>query len=156
MDAVLAAVEASGLATALRFSRWGYAAVNTAHVLGVALLVGSAVPLALRLLGLWRGVPLAGVAAILSPMAAAGLTLAILTGLLLFATRATEYGDMPLLWLKLALIAIGAVSAMAAHLAWGWRLERAPPARRAPTGGISLAAWLGALTAGRLIAFVAG
>ena len=61
VDAVLAAVEASGLATALRFSRgWGYAAVNTAHVLGVALLVGAAVPLALRLLGLWRGVPLAG------------------------------------------------------------------------------------------------
>jgi len=57
VDAALAALEGTALAQALRVSRWGCAAVNAGHVLGVALLVGAIVPLNLRLLGLWRGVP---------------------------------------------------------------------------------------------------
>lgn len=156
MEALLDAVAASAPATALRFSRWSYAAVNTAHVLGVALLVGAAVPLALRLLGLWAATPRAAVVRILSPVAATGLALAAASGVLLFATRAPEYADLPLFWLKLALAATAAVSALATHAAGGWRLDGASPRRLAVAGAISLACWTAALIAGRLIAFVAG
>ncbi|HEX2479362.1 MAG TPA: hypothetical protein VHK45_08790, partial [Geminicoccaceae bacterium] len=58
MESVLDALVASAPAQWLRFSRWGYAAVNTTHVLGIALLVGAILPLDLRLLGLWRSVTL--------------------------------------------------------------------------------------------------
>ena len=53
-----AALEATALATGLRNSVWSYPLVNAAHILGVALLVGSIVPLDLRLLGAWRSAPL--------------------------------------------------------------------------------------------------
>jgi hypothetical protein len=57
VEALLAAVESTALAEYLRGARWSYAAVNGIHVFGIALLVGAIVPLDLRLLGLWRGVP---------------------------------------------------------------------------------------------------
>ena len=135
MEGFFGFLEALAPVQALRFSRWGYAAVNTGHVLAIALLVGGSVPLALRLLGFWPAVPRAAVARLLSATAGAGLVLALLTGSLLFATRATEYAANPAFQFKIALVTLGAVSTI---------LGRKPPwaghggggrCRRAPGGG---------------------
>ncbi len=155
MAEALAALEGSDVATWLRYSRWGYAAVNTAHVLGIALLVGAILPLDLRLLGLWPSVPCDALVRVLAPTAAAGLLLAATAGLLLFSVRASEYAALPLLWVKLVLVATGASAALAHHLRYGALLQRAGPRQLAWTGAVSMACWLGALVAGRLIAFVA-
>jgi hypothetical protein len=96
VDAVLDALVASAPAQWLRFSRWGYAAVNTTHVLGIALLVGAILPLDLRLLGFWRSVGLESLARVLVPVAATGLCLAIATGAFLFIMRADEYAAINL------------------------------------------------------------
>jgi len=154
MDALLAALEATALAEAMRVSRWGYAAVNTGHVLGIALLVGAILPLDLRLLGAWGGVPLEAVARVLVPVAAAGLTLALVTGSLLFLARPGDYATLSLFRLKLVLVAAGAISALALHATHGFLLGDASPARARLAGATSLACWLGALVAGRLLAFV--
>lgn len=156
MEGLLAALESLPPVEALRFSRWSYAAVNTGHVLGIALLVGGTVPLSLRLLGFWPDAARTGVVRLLAATAGAGLALAVLTGLLLFATRAVDYAGHPLLPIKLVLIAIGAASAILAHRRYGWMLENAPPGFLRRTGAISLTAWLGTLVLGRLIAFTAG
>ena len=66
-------------------SRWGYAAVNTLHILGIALLVGSIIPFNLHVLGLWRNVPRIMLARVLVPVAATGLVLAVIAGSLLFS-----------------------------------------------------------------------
>ena len=154
MESVFAALEATGVAQALRFSRWGYAAVNTAHVLGIALLVGASVSLNLRLLGLWRErLETAAVVPLLSSVAAAGLALAAIAGVLLFSVRATEYAVLPVLWVKLGLVAAGAASALLAHIAYGRDLSGAGRAARVRVAAMSLACWLGALVSGRLIAF---
>ena len=73
---------------ALRASRWDYPLVNAGHIAGIALLVGAIVPLALRLLGAWRSVPLDLLARVLQPVALAGLALAVLCGFLMFAVSA--------------------------------------------------------------------
>jgi hypothetical protein len=156
MEALLAAVEGTAVAELLRVSRWGYAAVNTAHVLGIALLVGSVVPLDLRLLGLWPGVPRASLVRVLAPVAGAGLALAVLAGLLLFSVRAREYAGVGFLQAKLALVIAGTGSALAAHRAHGLALEGASDARLRAHALVSLACWLGALLCGRLIAFAEG
>ena len=88
MVGLLAGLAASAVAQHLRSARWEYAAANTAHVLGIALLVGAILPLDLRLLGVWRSVPHQDLARVLVPVAAAGLALAATAGILLFATRA--------------------------------------------------------------------
>ena len=152
MDAVLEALGGSALAQWLRFSRWGYAAVNTAHVLGIALLVGAILPLNLRLIGVWRSVPLEPLTRVLLPVAATGLVLAMGTGALLFITRATEYAALDLFFVKLALIATGAIHAVSLHRGPGFL--NASPARLRITGATSLSLWLAVLICGRMLAFV--
>ena len=84
-----------------------YPLVNTAHILGVALLIGSVVPLDLRLLGLWGSIPLAPLWAVLTRTAAIGLGLAIIFGTLLFITRATEYAGSNIFIAKMILVLLG-------------------------------------------------
>lgn len=153
MEALLAGLEATPVAAGLRVSRWGYAAVSAGHVLGIALLVGAIVPLDLRLLGAWRSVPHPVLARVLVPAAAAGLALAVGTGLLLFSVRAAGYAALPVLQAKLVLVAAGAGAAIAVHARHGLELRQAPGGRLAGHALLSLCCWLGALACGRLIAF---
>ena len=153
MEVLFAALEGTAPAQALRVSRWGYAAVNTAHVFAVALLIGAVVPLNLRLLGVWRGISREAVVRMLAPVAASGLTLALLTGPLLFSVRAREYGGIEFLQIKLAFIAVGVLSALALCRAHGFLLEDAPRPRLVRHAILSTVCWLGALVCGRLIAF---
>lgn len=157
MDGLLAALETSAVAQGLRTSRWGYAGINALHILGIALLVGSVVPLNLRLLGLWRErVPRETAVRLLVPVAAAGLALAVAAGLLLFSIRAREYSNVAFLQAKLALVVIGTAAALVAHLRHGFLLASAPAARLRVHAFVSLGCWIGALACGRLIAFAGG
>ncbi len=153
MDALLAALEGTAVAEHLRVSRWGYAAVNTAHILGIGLLVGSTVTLNLRFLGLWSGVPRRLLVRVLVPVAATGLGVALVAGLLLFSVRAQEYAGIGFLQTKLVLVAAGVLSAADLHRAYGFTLEGASDRRLAVHAVISMLCWPGALACGRLIAF---
>ncbi len=153
MESLFAALEGTALAEALRGSRWLYAGVNAAHILAIALLIGSVVPLNLRLLGLWRGISREAAVRLLAPVAASGLVLALLTGPLLFAVRAREYGAVGFLQLKLVFIAVAVLSALALCRRHGLLLKDAPRARLAGHAVLSMVCWLGALVCGRLIAF---
>lgn len=153
MESLFAALESSGVATYLRSARWGYAAVNATHILGIALLIGAILPLDLRLLGLWRGVERSGLLRVLVPTAAAGLVLSASAGLLLFSVRASDYAALTVFQLKLALIAVGTLSALWAHFRNGFLLETASDLRLRLHAAVSILCWLGALACGRLIAF---
>jgi hypothetical protein len=155
VDWLLASLEATSIAQYLRTSRWAYAAVSGAHVLGIALLVGSIMPLNLRLLGFWPSVRLSALARVLVPVAASGLALAIVAGLLLFSVRAREYGDLGVLWTKVGLIGLGIVAALELHRVHGLTLASASRPRLVAHAVVSTTCWIGALICGRLIAFVA-
>ncbi|MEX2643938.1 MAG: hypothetical protein WD270_10815 [Acetobacterales bacterium] len=148
----LSALEASALATALRGSTWTYPLVNAGHVLGIALLFGSVVPLDLRLLGLWRGVPPEIAARMLVPVAAAGFALAATTGTLLFVSAAGDYAASWLFRLKLAVLAAALGNVLLFLLA-------RPAADTEPTPGqrgsalASLTLWAGVIVAGRLVGY---
>lgn len=152
MEAVASAVEGLALTEWLRFSRWGYATVNAVHVFGIALLVGAIVPLDLRLLGFWSSIELDPLYRILSRVAATGLAVAIASGLLLFAVRASEYAALDLFLTKITLVGAGAIFAVTVHLAVD--LPRLALARRHLVGAISLLLWPTVLVCGRLLAFV--
>ena len=131
---------------------WLYAGVNTLHVLGIALLVGAITVLDLRLLGMWRGTPTESLARPAIAVAAAGLGLAAISGAALFVVQASEYLANPFLYAKFGAIAVGLLNILALRLAGDWTDDRLAR-RRAIAGALSLAAWLAALTAGRLIAY---
>lgn len=154
METLLASLEAASLPQYLRSARWAYAAVNGAHVFGIALLVGAILPLDLKLLGAWPSVERKTLVTVLVPVAACGLALAIMMGLLLFATRASEYASLDIFRVKLALIATGASAALLLHTRHGFTLESASDATLKTHAILSILCWLGALACGRLIAFV--
>lgn len=160
MPQLLAWVEGSALGSAMRHAGvWSYGVANLIHILGVATLFGSVLLLDLRLLGLWRRVPLAAITAAAVPSAACGFAVAVLSGACLISTNATEYIGNPLLLVKFPAIAIGLANALALNFVPAWRAHRSrelePHERRklAAFGGVSLASWLAAVSAGRLIAY---
>lgn len=153
MEAFLAGLEGTGLAQALKVSRWGYATVNAVHILGIALLIGAVVPMNLRLVGLWRSVPRPIIARLLAPMAAAGLAIAVTAGLLLFSVRAREYAGIEFFQVKLLLIAFGTISALFAYKPFGRDDDMLRDRRLRAHAVVSLLCWLGALVCGRFIAF---
>jgi len=142
------ALEATALAQFLKMSRWVYPLVNAAHILGIALLIGAVVPMDLRLLGLAKRPALADTIALLRPVAAAGLALAVTCGALLFLTGATDYASNPWFRAKLALVALALLNA-ALHP----RLATAPARRQRIAAFASLALWPAALICGRMIAY---
>ncbi|MFO7854156.1 MAG: hypothetical protein R6V44_02850 [Paracoccaceae bacterium] len=152
MEPLAAALADLPLAETIRVSRWGYATASGLHVLGLALLVGAIVPLDLRLLGLWRGVPLSALARPLIATAACGLALAVGAGTALLLAAPARYLAEPMFGLKLAFVLVGAGAALALHLGPG--LRGATPRRLRVAGALSLACWLPALALGRLLAFL--
>jgi hypothetical protein len=156
----LAWLEGSALGHAMRGSGvWTYGLVNLGHILGVATLFGSALVLDLRLLGMWRTVPLPSIAGATVPVATTGFVIAALTGVALLATKATEYNHNPFLLIKFPAIAIGILNVAFVTSRPGWktmgRREPTPHERRtlAIGGAVSLAAWLTAIGAGRMIGY---
>ena len=136
----------------LQESGWLYAGVNALHVLAIALLVGAITVLDLRLLGLWRGVPIASLAPPAVAVAATGLALAAASGAALFVVQAGEYLANPFLYVKFGAVLVGLVNVAALRTAGDWT-DDAQARRRRLAAALSLAAWLTALAAGRLIAY---
>ena len=154
MESLLAAMESTAVAEYLRLSRWGYAAVNTAHILGITLLVGTIIPFNLHLLGLWRNIPRLPLARVLLPVATTGLVLAVTAGSLLFSVNATQYAGIGFFQIKIVLVVLGTLSAWWLYRGYGLSLEGANESRLKVHALLSMLCWLGALVFGRLIAFV--
>jgi len=156
----LAWLETSMLGHAMRNSGvWTYGVVNLFHILGVATLFGAVLVLDLRLLGLWRTVPIPSIAGPTVPVATTGFVIAALTGVGLLATKATEYAGNPFLLIKFPAIAVALlnVAVVTSRPAWKQmaRPDPTPGDRRslAIGGAVSLAAWLTAIGAGRMIGY---
>ena len=138
---------------------WTYAIVNLAHILGVASLFGSVLVLDLRLLGMGRRIPLAALADATVPVAAAGFAVAAATGIGLLVTKATEYVGNPFLYIKFPAIGLGLVNVAVLNSLPAWKehrtrdLSRQEHRKLAVVGGISLACWVTAISAGRMIAY---
>ena len=138
---------------------WTYAIVNLAHILGVASLFGSVLVLDLRLVGVGRRIPLAALADATVPVAATGFLIAAATGVGLLVTKATEYVGNPFLAIKFPAILLALINVLAIRRSEAWQArgqrELSPREHRqlAVMGGLSLACWLTAIAAGRLIAY---
>ena len=160
MHDLLAWLESSMLGHAMRNSGvWSYGVVNLAHILGISTLFGAVLVLDLRLLGVWRTVPLPSIAGPTVPVATTGFVIAALSGVALLATKATEYSDNPFLLIKFPAIAVALlnVAVVSSRPAWREMGRREPTAADRRTlavgGAISLAAWLTAIGAGRMIGY---
>lgn len=157
IETALVALEGSALGEGLRESLYAYPLVNAAHIMALAALFGSILALDLRLLGLWRSVPATPLARVLPRVSAAGLAVALVTGIALFSVQPFDYLAHPVFPIKLALIAFAAANALLLHRTAGWRQvlggATAIPKPVRAAALLSLLGWAGAILAGRLLAF---
>src|SRR5678815_2495381 len=121
LDELIAALAGSSVATALRASRLVYPVVNALHILGLAALFGAILALDLRLLGTARAIPAEPLARYLPRVAAAGLAIAVLTGLALFTVQPADYVGNRAFLLKVALVGVGTLHALSVHRSVAWR-----------------------------------
>ena len=144
------------LAQLLRKSIWLYPVVNALHILGFSLLLGATITLDLRLLGVWSQTSLTMLTSILRPIMLAGLTFAILFGLLLFVTSAVDYLNASLFMTKLVLIGLAIVNAAVLNFSSYWH-----NARQKNTWGfavksqalLSIVLWVMVMFLGRFIGY---
>ncbi len=157
---VLAWIELSALGVFMRQTGpWTYGIVNLVHILGVATLFGAILILDLHLIGLWRRAPLAALARTVVPIGKAGFAVAAVSGICLLSSNATEYTNNPFFLIKFPAIALGLINVWLIGRTAGWRargerdLSRTEGRQLAVLGAISLASWLTAISAGRMIGY---
>jgi hypothetical protein len=148
---VLAALEATALAEAIRRSVWAYPLLETVHIASIGALVGSVLLLELRVFGLGREIGVVPLARLVLRTALAGFACAVASGSLLFVSAATEVAANPAFQAKLVLILIAGLNAVVFHARGGLR-GRDTLARL--QAAASLLLWLSVLAAGRLIAYL--
>ena len=152
-------LETTALAVAMREWLWLYPIVEIFHIIGLAVLVGSAVLFDFRLLGLSRSISVRALAGHLLFWARASLLLIVPSGLMMFSAHATEMASNPAFQLKLGLLVIAAVNAAAFHAGTfrtvaAWDLSVPAPHAAKFSAILSLLIWAGVITCGRLLAYI--
>jgi hypothetical protein len=152
-------LETSALAIAMRQWEWLYPIVEIVHILGFVILAGAAFFFDLRLLGIGRTLPVTALARHLLTWARGSFVVIAASGLMMFIAHATEMAANPAFRLKLILIAAALANAAIFHrwpfksaASWDTQAITPPAAKIAAT--VSLICWTGAITCGRLLAYV--
>jgi hypothetical protein len=158
MHEFLSQIEHSGFSTWVRESGslWSYASVLFLHTVGLAFLVGLNVTLDLRLLGMAKRLPLAPFEGFYRMMWA-GFWMNAVSGTILLAQDATTKLVNPVFYLKMLFVA-AAVTLMVMTRRRVFRdplIESRPPSPAVRAlAWASLFCWAGAITAGRLMAYL--
>lgn len=155
---LLALLEASDLASAMRGSLWLYPIVEIVHITGFVILVGSVAMFDLRVLGFGRALPVQALGRHLLPWSVASLALVVPAGLLMFAAHPHDFIGNKVFQLKLLLIGTAGMNAGLFHAgvyrgAAQWDVAvPAPPLARGHALA-SLAIWIAVICCGRLLAY---
>ena len=136
-------------------SVWAQPTVLTLHTMGMAVLVGASWVLDLRLLGIGPNVPLSAFRWVFRTVAIS-LGVNTVTGVLLFTARATTWGTAIPFLIKMCLVVASAATLLPIR---SYVLQSAPDelevSRNTRLLAIaSILAWSGAITAGRLLAYM--
>ena len=147
-----------------RFSQWvlasgsifAYPSILFMHTIGMAMVAGISAVIDLRLLGLSPRLPIKPLER-LYPLMWLGFAINLLTGSVLMIADATTKLTNPDFYVKMIFVFSGVaiLYAMRSRVFADPELDRAPvPVRAKSLAWISLVCWVGAVTCGRLLAYV--
>lgn len=151
-------LETTFVANTIRDVAWIYSALETAHYLGLAMLVGGIMIIDLRLLGFAKSLPIRSVIGLI-PWVWAGFIVNAISGTLIFIYGATGFSANTAFRLKMVLMLIAGINAMiftvaASRSAGTWLdADRVPVSIKA-VATASFVLWLGVVTAGRWMAYI--
>ncbi len=151
-------IEALPIARMMRESLWAYPIVETIHIVGFVILVGSVVMFDLRVLGLSKSLSVRALSRHLLPWSFAALFLIVPTGFLMFMTHATDFLANRTFQLKMALLMTAGINAVIFRTGPYQTVEHWDVGTRAPIAAqLSVAAsivlWIAIISCGRLLAY---
>ena len=152
------ALQASPLGQTISESTWMFPTIETIHVVAIATVLGSIAVVDLRLLGVAsRGRPASALIREFLPWTWGAFALAVVSGSLLFTSRAADYMALPAFVAKFAIMALAAANMLVFHLTAErriatWDLGRPAPGARI-AGGLSLLLWAAIVVCGRQVGF---
>lgn len=135
----------------IQSSSFAYPVLESVHIVGIALLLGSLVVFELRVWGAGAGLDVHSLGRLALPVTLAGFGMAAATGGLMFASQAGELLGNRAFVLKMGLVALAGLNALGFH--WRGSLVRRDRLARAQTIA-SLGLWLAVIICGRWIAYV--
>jgi hypothetical protein len=136
---------------ALKSSVWAYPALEVVHICGIALLLGNLVLLEMRVFGRGAQLDVKALASLSLGIAAVGFSLAAASGLLMFASQATELLTNRAFTLKMILLMLAGCNAAWFH--GRGSLGKLDGVARGQMV-LSTLIWLAVITCGRWIAYV--
>jgi hypothetical protein len=158
MDAFVTWLQSTALSQAIVFNTWIWPAAETLHFIGLALVIGTVGFFDLRLIGLFRSVPVSA-ARDLMPFALLGFGFNFVTGSIFLIGHPEQYAHNIAWWFKVGSLAVAGLNAMVFESAVGGRTvqlgagEDTPAAAKA-IGIVSIIAWFGVLFWGRMLPFI--
>lgn len=152
-------IENSALAIWVGESLWGYPFMLGMHAVGLAIVVGLFLMLDLRILGFNQGVAFRSFLSLFR-LAWLGLAINAISGAALFSSQATVFVESAPFLIKISCVALGVVFAVLIKRELIRDVERLDRSAEKPGGKLkgfavlSLFCWIGAIFAGRLIAYL--
>lgn len=151
-------LESTPIAEAVINYGWIYPALESAHYIGIACLVGGIMLIDLRLLGLAKRLPLATMITLL-PWVWAGFLINLFSGGIIFIYGATNFGVNRMFWLKMSLIVLAGINAFLFEIAarrgrTSWVVTGEAPVGVKAIATLSFVLWIGVVTTGRWMAYV--
>jgi hypothetical protein len=137
---------------------WAIPAIQTVHIVGIALVMGSVLMIDLRILGLaWADHTLRQTTSRFGPWLTGSLWLLLATGLLMVVGEPVRELVSFSFWLKMALVALGAAVAVSFQRALRrqeqhWESKAAQPSIKL-LAILTFFIWIGIIFLGRLIAY---
>ena len=159
IDVFLKWLADTSLATGIRNSLYVFPLLESIHVLGLALVIGTITVIDLRLLGIASAQrPFQRVASDILKWTWAAFALTALTGLLMFTTNAVVYYHNFYFRTKMVLLVLAGVNMLVFELTAGrtvrdWDKSSATPPVARIVAVLSLTIWVGMIFMGRLIGF---
>jgi len=141
----------------VRNSTWVWPVLESFHFGGMAVLVGVVGLFDLRLLGFARGVPVLALHRLI-PLGVAGFVVNLLTGYCFLTAMPYQYVFNSAFHLKVVFLCVAGLNVLVFYSRTFWRLTRLdatgpPPLAARLAGAVSLCAWIGVMSAGRLLTF---
>lgn len=155
----LQGLERSSVGDYVATSNWGFPIIETVHVTALVLVVGSIAVMDLRLLGLAsRAFAVTRLSNDILKFTWGAFVLAVLTGSLMFISKATSYAINPYFQWKMILIVLAGLNMAYFHLfTWKsvheWDTSPILPVSAKIAGGLSLLFWVGVVFLGRMVGF---
>jgi len=158
VPALFKALQASPLGSTISQSTWMFPTIETVHVAAVATVIGTIAVVDLRLIGAAsRARPASALIREFLPWTWGAFALALVSGGLLFVSRAADYVALPFFVAKFAIMALAAANMLLFHLTTerriaSWDLGRPATGARI-AGGVSLLLWAAIVVCGRQVGF---